>query len=203
MAEQLPLRLILASGSPARRELLDRAGYRFEVCPAGVDEPTGVGVKDIRAFVQSVAWMKAAAVAPRFAEGVVLAADTVGWVDGQVMGKPADAMDARRILRLIGGREHELWTGVVLWRRPDDVQLAWQERSRVFLRALSDAELEVYLATRQWRENSGAYAIQEPVDPYLRVAAGSVSNVIGLPMETTKLALEWIAQLPSLRQTSS
>jgi septum formation protein len=202
MADQSSLRLILASGSAARRELLDRAGYRFEVSPAGVDEPSGVGVKDIRGFVQSVAWMKAAAVAPRFSDGVVLAADTVGWVDGQVLGKPADAVDARRILRLIGGREHELWTGVVLWRRPDDAQLVWQERSRVFFRALSDSELDEYLATRQWRDNSGAYAIQEPVDPYVRVVEGSVSNVIGLPMETTAIALEWIAQLPSLRRTS-
>jgi septum formation protein len=107
-------------------------------------------------------------------------------------------MDARRILRLIGGREHELWTGVVLWRRPDDVQLAWQECSRVLLRALSDPELEVYLATRQWRENSGAYAIQEPVDPYLRVVEGSVSNVIGLPMESLTKLLPWFARTPVL-----
>jgi len=198
MAEQLPLRLILGSGSAPRRELLDRAGQRFEVSPPGIDEPSGVGVKDIRAFVQRVAWMKAAAVAPRFAEGVILAADSVGWVDGQVLGKPADAMDARHMLKLLGGREHELWTGVVLWRRPDDVQLAWQECSRVFLRALSDAELDVYLTTRPWRENSGAYAIQEPVDPYLRVVAGSVSNVIGLPMESLTKLLPWFARGPML-----
>jgi septum formation protein len=202
MAEQLPLRLILASGSAARRELLDRAGYRFEVMPAGVDEPSGVGIKDIRAFVQSVAWLKAAAVAPRVSNGVVLAADTVGWVDGQVLGKPTDAADARRILKLLGGREHELWTGVVLWRRPDDVQLVWQERSRVFFRGLSDAEIDVYLATRPWRENSGAYAIQEPVDPYVRVVEGSVSNVVGLPLETTMQALEWFAWIPRPQPTS-
>ncbi|HYT90050.1 MAG TPA: nucleoside triphosphate pyrophosphatase [Gemmataceae bacterium] len=191
MADPLPLRLILASGSPARRELLDRAGYRFEVMPADIEEPSGAGIQDIRAFVQSVAWLKAAAVAPRVSDGVVLAADTVGWVDGQVLGKPADEADARRILKLLGDREHELWTGVVLWRRPDDVQLAWQERSRVFFRSLSDAELDVYLATRQWRENSGAYAIQEPVDPYVRVVEGSVSNVVGLPLETLIPLLRW------------
>lgn len=184
MAEQSPFRLILASGSLGRRELLKQAGYRFEIQPANVDEPTGEGTTDIRAYVQEVAWMKAAAVAPRVPEGVVLAADTVGWLHGQVIGKPADEADARRILRTLGGTEHELWTGVCLWRRPDDVQLAWQEVSRVRLAALDDAALDRYLATRTWRGCSGAYAIQEKDDPYVQVIAGSVSNVIGLPMES-------------------
>src|SRR5438874_78098 len=113
----LPFRLILASGSAGRRELLTRAGYAFEVTPANVEEPTGAGVTDVRAYVQQVAWMKAEAVALRGTDGVVLAADTVGWIDGQVIGKPEDEADARRILRTLAGREHELWTGVCLWRR--------------------------------------------------------------------------------------
>lgn len=178
------VRLILASGSPARRELLQRAGYQFTVQPADIEEPAGDGVTDIRGFVQRVAWLKAAAVAPRVAEGVVLAADTVAWIDGHVIGKPADEADARRILRLLGDREHELWTGVTLWRRPDDVQLCWQECSRVLFKQLSDAELDGYLATRAWVGHSGAYAIQEQDDPFVRLTAGSISNVIGLPMES-------------------
>jgi septum formation protein len=192
MAEQLPTRLILASGSPARRELLTEAGYAFEVMPSHIDEPTGEGVADVRAFVQQLSWAKAAAVAPRVAKGIVLAADTVAWI-GQVIGKPADEADARRILRLLGGREHELWTGICLWRRPEDLQLAWQEVTRVAFRALSDAETDAYLATRQWRQNSGAYAIEWTDDPYVRVVAGSRSNVIGLPMETCQTLLRWFA----------
>ena len=184
MAIDLPFRLILASASPARRDLLTRAGYTFDVLPAHIDEPTGTGFTDPRSYVQQVAWMKAAAVASRAAESVVLSADTVGWLDGQVIGKPADAEDARRILRFLGGREHQLWTGVCLWRRPDDLQLAWQERTRVHFKRLSDAELETYLVTRTWQGCSGAYAIQEENDPFVRVLEGSPSNVIGLPMET-------------------
>ena len=177
-------RLTLASGSPARRDLLARAGFTFAVRPAHVDEPTGEGFTDPRTYVHTVAWMKAAAVAPQVTDGLVLAADTVGWLDGRVIGKPADEADARRILTTLGGRDHELWTGVVLWRRPDDVQLVWQEVSRVHFRRLTDAELTAYLATRQWQGCSGAYAIQETDDPYVKLLAGSLSNVIGLPLES-------------------
>lgn len=190
-----PLRLILASGSTGRRYLLSREGYQFEVMPSGVDEPTGAGVTDIRAFVHQIAWSKAAAVAPKIEAGLVIAADTVGWLDGQVIGKPEDENDARRILTTLGGREHELWTGTVLWRRPGDVQIAWQEKSDVFFRKLSKDEMDAYLATRQWQGCSGAYAIQEENDPFVEVRRGSVSNVIGLPMETLERLLGKVREL--------
>ncbi len=188
MADPAPLRLILGSASPARRYLLERSGYAFEVLPADVDEPTG-GFSDPRSFVQHVAWLKAAAVAPRVAGGLVLAADTIAWLDGRPVLKPEDEADARRILRFLGGREHELWTGVCLWRRPDDVQLAWQEVSRVSVRPMEGAELDAYIASGVWRGASGGYAIKEENDPVVRVVRGSLSNVIGLPMETTTTAL--------------
>jgi len=183
MGESKPVRLILASSSPARRELLARTGLPFEVKPADVEEPTG-GFSDPRAFVQNVSWLKAAAVAPRVGEGLVLAADTIAWINGHPVLKPADEADARRILRELAGREHELWTGVVLWRRPDDIQLAWQEVSQVAVTPLSEAEIDTYLKTRTWQGCSGAYAIQDGDDPYVRVVQGSTRNVIGLPMET-------------------
>ncbi len=189
MAERQPLRLILASASRGRRQLLEQAGRTFEVMPSHVDEPTGEGITDIRGFVQHVAWLKAAAVAPRIDEGVVLAADSVGWIDGQVIAKPEDRADARRILSLLSGKEHELWTGCILWRRPDNIQLAWQEASRVAFRAMSDLEIETYLDTRLWEGCSGAYAVQGSDDPYVRVVEGTVSNVVGLPLETFEALL--------------
>jgi septum formation protein len=178
-----PDRLILASGSPARRELLTRFGYQFTVQPAHVEEPTEAGHGDPRSYVQTIAWMKAAAVAATVDEGVVLAADTVGWCDGRPVLKPDDEADARRILRMLGGRTHELWTGVCLWRKPHGLQLAWQEMSRVHMKAMTDAELDDYIRTRQWVGCSGAYAIKEEGDPLLTVE-GSVTNVVGLPMES-------------------
>ncbi|HEY7423441.1 MAG TPA: Maf family protein [Gemmataceae bacterium] len=198
MAEPKPIRLILASASPARRELLDRLGLSFEVRPADIDEPQ-TGFRDPRTFVQTVSWLKAAAVAPQIVEGVVLAADTIAWINNHPILKPADEADARRILREMAGREHDLWTGVVLWRRPDDVQIVWQEPTRVAVAPLSDAELDVYLATRSWRGHSGAYAIQEKDDPYVRVVRGSITNVIGLPLETVAEHLRLVGlEVPKL-----
>jgi septum formation protein len=193
MGQKLPFRLTLASGSLGRRELLKLHGYDFDVRPANIDEPTEARLGDCRHYVAELAWLKAAAVAPQVADGVVLAADTVGWLDGRVVGKPEDEADARRIIRSLSGTVHELWTGVCLWLRPGDWQLTWQERSLVRMKALSDAEIDDYLRTRKWEGCSGAYAIQMPTDPYLTVEEGSVSNVIGLPMESLETALAWVA----------
>jgi septum formation protein len=184
-----PERLILASASQGRRDLLTRAGYRFEVIPSNVDEPSGVGVTNPRAFVQQVAWSKAAAVAQQIERGLILAADSVGWHDGQVIGKPENLADARRILGSLAGTRHQLWTGVCLWHRPSDRQLCWQEESVVEMKPLTSHEIEAYLATGIWQGKSGAYAIQEEGDPFISVVQGSISNVIGLPLESLRRIL--------------
>jgi septum formation protein len=186
-------RLILASGSAGRRELLERLGLPFEVIPADIEEPTGF--RDPQHEVQTVSWLKARAVATKIDQGIILAGDTIGWIDGHAILKPTDEADARRMLRSMGGRDHELWTGVTLWRRPDDVQVIWQERSLVHFKALSDEELDQYLATRSWKPHSGAYAIVEHGDPYVRVSEGSVTNVIGLPLESLRERLAWLMRL--------
>jgi len=193
MGITLPFRLTLASGSHGRRYLLERAGYTFDVKPSNVPEPTDAVNGNIRDYVMHVAWTKAAAVAPTESDGVVLAADSVGWIDGHVIGKPADEADARRILQTLTSRVHELWTGICLWRVADGWQLQWQEVSRVRMKELPPTEIDAYLKTRQWVGCSGAYAIQEDNDPYLTVVEGSVSNVIGLPMETLARSFKLLA----------
>jgi septum formation protein len=191
----LPFRLILASGSLGRRELLKLHGYSFDVKPANIDEPTEARLGDIRHYVGELAFLKAAAVASTVSDGVVIAADTVGWLDGKVVGKPDDEAHARRILQWLSGRVHELWSGVCLWIRPGDFQIAWQERSLVEMAKLSEADIESYLKSRKWEGCSGAYSIQMPDDPYLKVVAGSASNVIGLPMESLARALGWAGRM--------
>lgn len=193
MGEKLPFRLILASASPARRYLLSRAGYTFDVTPSNIDEPNDVGFRDPRVLVQHIAWLKAAAVARQIAGAaptVILSADTLGWLNGQVIGKPADEADARRIINTLAGTEHQLWTGVCLWIRPSNLQITFQAVSRVAMARLPEAELNAYLASGAWQGASGAYAIREDgTDPLVRVVEGSVSNVIGLPMETLERVL--------------
>ena len=187
MATQRHIRLILASGSPARRDIARATpATPFEVHArrTSTNRPAQ-GFTDPRHYVCTRSPGSRPPPSRRGCdEGLVLAADTVGWLDGQVIGKPADEADARRILTTLGGREHELWTGVVLWRRPDDVQIGWQECTRVFFTKLSKTELDAYLATDTWEGCSGAYAIQEKDDPFVRIVEGSVRNVIGLPMES-------------------
>ena len=193
MATQFPFRLVLASNSWGRKWLMEQAGYTFEVKPSNIDEPTEARLGDCRHYVAELAWLKAAAVAPQVSDGLVIAADTVGWLNGKVIGKPEDEADARRIIRSLSGTVHELWTGVCLWRKPGDWQFCWQELSLVRMKQLSDSEIDAYLKTRKWEGCSGAYAIEIPHDPYLTVEEGSVSNVIGLPMESLAKALAWLA----------
>lgn len=187
-------RLILASGSQGRRYLLEKAGYAFTVQPSNVPEPTEAVNGNIRDYVMHTAWSKAAAIGPTVGDGIVIAADSVGWIDQHVIGKPEDEADAQRILQTLSGRVHELWTGVCLWRASDDVQLQWQEVSLVRMRELSQAEIAAYLQTRRWVGCSGAYAIQEEGDPYITVEQGSLSNVIGLPLESLARGLAMLQE---------
>lgn len=193
--QSLPFRLILASGSWGRKWLMDQSGLPYTIQPSNIDEPTEARLGDCRHYVGELAWLKAAAVAQQTDDGLVIAADTVGWLGGKVIGKPDDAEHAKRIIKSLSGTVHELWTGVCLWLRPGDWQICWQERSLVRMKALSDAEIDAYITTRKWEGCSGAYAIELPHDPYLTVEEGSVSNVIGLPMESLTKALEWAKQM--------
>ncbi len=191
----MPKPLILASGSLGRRELMKLHGYAFEVRPSNIPEPTEARLGNCEHYVAELAWLKAQAIAPDVADGIIIAADTVGWQHGKVVGKPADAEHARRIIRALAGTTHELWTGVCLWIRPEGWQVCWQERSLVEMKALTEAEIDAYILTRKWEGCSGAYAIEFPRDPLLTVVEGSTSNVIGLPMESLGRALTAIAAL--------
>ena len=191
-------RLILASGSYGRRELLKYAGYQFEVMPSNVDEDDGQTVTDPRQYVAELAWQKAAAVAKLVAptagkETLILAADSTVWHQQRIIGKPVDEADARRILGSLAGTTHELWTGVCLWRLSDGVQVCWQELSTLFFKPLTHDELNHLIATRVWEGKAGGYGIESHGDPYLTVKTGTISNVIGLPMESLAAVLAWFA----------
>ena len=187
--------LILASNSQGRRWLLENAGFTFQIKPADIPEPeTGFSVP--RTMVQTSAWLKASTVAARTRSGLIIAADTIGWLDGKPLLKPHDREHARSMIQSMAGRIHELWTGVVVWKQPEGKQVCWQERSLVRIAPLSQDALEHYLTARIWKGCSGSYAISGPDDPVVRVVEGSLSNVVGLPMESLQLVLHQLMVAP-------
>ncbi len=172
--------LILASRSPRRRELLARAGFRFLVRPAdaGAEESWREG-EDPRTHVERLARAKAAA-AEADPEDVVLGADTVVVVDGEVLGKPADAAEAVRMLRRLAGREHQVWTGVCLKRGARE--LVDSERTLVRFAPLEESEIQEYVASGEPLDKAGAYAIQGLASKFVERIEGCYFNVVGLPV---------------------
>ena len=172
--------LVLASRSPRRVELLARAGYRFEVEPADIDERRLEG-ETPRELVRRLAREKAAAVAPRHPGSIVLGADTVVVIDGAVLGKPNGEADAAGMLRRLSGRAHEVLTGVALHaahRCCGGVQ-----STRVFFRALSREDVAWYVASGEPADKAGGYSIQGRASRFVTRIEGSYTNVVGLPVE--------------------
>ncbi len=176
-------RLILASQSLYRLQLLRDAGYEVEAVPAGVVEPSLEEATDLDAALAHIASLKARAVWKRGAEGLILAADTVGYAGGRVFGKPRDRADARRMLEAISGTVHEVLTGWCLFRTADQLQRAGVERTTITMRRWSEKELDAYLNGGEWVDKCGAYGLQLPDDPFVLRIDGSASNVIGIPLE--------------------
>ena len=184
--------LILASGSPRRRELLAHFGIPFEVIPSGAEEnATGSGVERVAALAR----VKGAEIAARYPDRPVLSADTLVCLDQQVLGKPESEADAHRMLRMLSDRWHEVHTGLCL-HTPDGEILACVETTRVCFRSLTDGEIERYVRTGEPMDKAGAYAIQEIGGIFVSAIDGSPSNVIGLPLTATDRLLKAARLLP-------
>jgi septum formation protein len=181
--------LILASASPRRRQLLLEAGYALEVEPSDIAEPDPTPEISPAEYAAQLAWRKARAVARRRQSGLILGADTVGVVDGQILTKPLDRDDAERMIRLQEGRDTEVITGLCLYWAQRDQWKGAIETSTVRFRRLSDLERTAYLVSNRWEGKSGAYGVQDG-DPFVSVVRGSFSNVVGLPLERLKRLLE-------------
>ncbi len=180
--------LVLASASPRRRELLRSAGLDFLVVTAEAVELHDPSL-GLAALVLTNARAKAVAVMEAHPRSVVLAADTLVWLDGQPLGKPPDLAAARVMLRSLSGRAHEVATGVCLGRREPATQVEFHEVSVVRFRVLDDALIESYLDRVEVLDKAGAYAVQEHGEMLIEQVEGSRSNVIGLPLTRTLAAL--------------
>lgn len=177
-----PPAIVLASGSPQRRELLGRIGVEFEVRVADVpeleqgDDPAGVAVEN--------ALRKARAVQSPDREEIVIGCDTIVVLDGVIYGKPLDEDAARHTLDALGGRTHEVLSGLAVLLGPAQRERTALARTRVTFRALDEELLEWYVATGEWRGRSGGYAIQGAGARLAVGVEGEAENVVGLPLGT-------------------
>jgi septum formation protein len=173
--------LVLASSSPRRAEILRAVGWPFEAVAANVDETARDG-EEVVEYVERLACEKAEAVAEGRASGLVVGADTVVAVGGQVLGKPSDDEDARRMLRLLSGRWHDVLTGVALVRTETGEVLVSHELTRVRFAPMSDEEIDGYIASGEPADKAGAYGVQGRASLFIEEIEGDYWNVVGLPV---------------------
>ena len=172
-------RLILASASPRRRELLERFGVPFEIVPAAGPETAPAGLSP-RELVTALAEHKAAEVAGRYPDAVVVAADTVVEIGGTVLGKPGTPEKAEEMLRRLSGETNRGWTGLCVRRGGESLSAA--ECTEVRFRTLTDGEIAAYAATGEPLDKAGAYGYQGLASLFVEEIRGDYFNVVGLPL---------------------
>jgi septum formation protein len=179
------VKLILASASPRRESLLREAGYQFEVHRPDIDEDEYFGKMLPIPLAGFLAQAKAAEIARRFPDAVVLAADTVVAFGDTPIGKPADEAEAERMIELLSSTTHTVITGLAVRCIARDINLTRTVMSAVRMSKLSPRDITDYVSTGRWKDKAGGYGIQDP-NPLVRLTWGSLSNVIGLPMDETR-----------------
>lgn len=185
MVVNLSYPLILASSSARRRSLLIEWGYDFKVVAPDITEPPATKGKALTpaSWVEATAYNKAYVVAVDHPDTIVVGADTVVVHGEEVIGKPKDEADARRILTKQFAGRNEVITGVAVLYPPDRRRIITHVVTTIMMRAMTEAELEAYMVGGAWEDKAGAYALQEGGDKFVLSMDGSESNVVGLPME--------------------
>jgi septum formation protein len=177
------MKLLLASHSPRRIELLRNAGFDLEVIPSGVDEGVAIPGELPEAYARRAARAKALRVATRSPSGsLVLGADTIVTINGLILGKPGGPFDATRMLRMLSGQTHEVITAICLVRAPAHIEALKHETTFVTFRELNEDEIHAYVASREPVDKAGAYAIQGLASKFVTHISGCYFNVVGLPV---------------------
>ena len=189
--------IVLASSSPRRRELLLRAGYTFQVVLPRVDESafpaTGTSPKR---YAEELALAKAQSVAPRYPDSIVVGADTLVDLNGEIIGKPQDGKEAECITRKLFSAPHQVITGLALIRLRDHTAVVRSDSTTVTPREMTESQIARHVAGRSWEGKAGAYAIAERGDEFVERIDGSVTNVMGLPMELLAQLLDDLGETP-------
>jgi septum formation protein len=180
MNNHLREKLILASSSPRRKELLEAVGWPYEAIVAGIDESV-LPNEAPAVYVQRLAHSKAEAVAAGLESGLVLGADTTVVIDDEILGQPEDDDDARRMLKLLNGKWHEVLTGVAAIRIGGETRVDY-ETTRVRFAEMSEREIDWYVATGEPRGKAGAYGIQGAAGLFIEEIEGDYFNIVGLPI---------------------
>ncbi|HIJ53423.1 MAG TPA: septum formation protein Maf [Planctomycetes bacterium] len=190
MVEQTNVPIILASASPRRRQLLAEAGYKFTCVRPDIDESAfaSEGISP-RECAERLALAKAKTVAEKFPNCLVIGADTVADFQGQIIGKPADAKEAEEITRKLFSGPHKVITAVAIVRISDGTEIVESVTTTVYPKKLTESQIAEHIKGGSWRDKAGAYAIQEGGDEFIERIEGSLTNVMGLPMELLRTVL--------------
>ena len=191
MSERNPVPIILASASPRRKQLLAQAGYEFKIVSPGIDESAYLADSvSPRKYAERLALAKAKDVAVRFPDCLVIGADTIVDFNGQIIGKPADDKDAEQIIKKLFSKPHKVISGIAIVRVADGTEVVESDTTTVFPKKMTAEQLAEHIKGQSWRDKAGAYAIQEEGDEFVERIEGSLTNVMGLPMELLQRLLK-------------
>ena len=178
------LSIVLASASPRRKKLLAEAGYKFTVFTPDIDESAFLpGCVSPCEYAKRLAVAKAKNVAEKYPDCLVIGADTVVDFNGEIIGKPADSKEAGQIVRKLFSAPHKVITAVAIVRMSDGTEIVESDTTTVYPKKLTAEQIAEHIKSESWRDKAGAYAIQEGGDEFIEKIAGSLTNVMGLPME--------------------
>ena len=194
MTEQTNIPIILASSSPRRKQLLAEAGYKFAIVCSDIDESAfdAEGVSPCE-FAERLALAKAKAVADKYPECLVLGADTIADFNGEIIGKAVDAKEAEEITRRLFSGPHKVITAVAIVRESRGTEIVESDSTTVYPKKLTESQIAEHIKGGSWRGKAGAYAIQEGGDEFIERIEGSLTNVMGLPMELVDRLLKGFA----------
>ncbi|MBN2181410.1 MAG: septum formation protein Maf [Sedimentisphaerales bacterium] len=184
MPENFKAPLILASASPRRRELLAGAGYEFTAVFPDIDESSfSAGSAEPAQYAERLALAKAKSTARKYPDSLIIGADTIVDFQGRIIGKPADAEDARQIVQLLFSEPHKVVTGLAICRFRDGLEIVAHEITMIYPKQLTQRQIDEHIESGRWIDKSGAYAIKENGDEFIERIEGSLTNVMGMPME--------------------
>jgi septum formation protein len=185
--------IILASTSPRRRELLAEGGYEFLVVAPDIDESVFIDERvGACGYAERLALAKAMSVAGKFPDCFVIGADTVVDFNGQIIGKAADPEEAEQITRKLFSGPHKVITGIAIVKLGDGLEIVESDVTTVYPKKMSQEQVQAHVKSGAWRDKAGAYAVQEEPDEFIERIEGSLTNVMGLPMELLGQMLEGI-----------